>query len=217
VLGAWGQGHLLRYYGERPMVQDNFGPWGGRAGFDAARRYFSSSDEGRALEIAARLGARYVVATRQGSGQSPPRPDSIALRLVLVPAARGGLALPGGPERALTGHRLRFVADDSDLARGGEAPFRAAVYEIVPGARVVGHAPGVESAVFEVAVPLPGRAPVRYRASAPVDGAGGYEIRLPYPSEAGYTVRAGERRGALVLSEADVREGRTVAGPSFAR
>jgi hypothetical protein len=215
VLGAWGQGHLLRYYGERPMVQDNFGPWGGRSGFDAARRYFASADEGQALEIAARLGARYVVATPQGSGQRPPQPGSLALRLVPVPAPGGGLALPGGPEHALTGHRLRFVADDSDLGLAGAAVWRAAVHEIVPGARVVGRAPGAESVAFEAAVPLPGRRPLRYRASARVDAAGGYEIRLPYPSEAGYAVRAAGRSGALVLSEADVREGRTVSGPSL--
>jgi hypothetical protein len=139
----------------------------------------------------------------------------MALRLVPVPELGGRLALPGGPDHGLARHRLVFVADDADLARGGDPPWRAAVYEIVPGARVTGRASGAEAVAFELAVPLPGRPPVRYRASAPVDTAGGYEIRLPYPSEEGYAVRAGSRRGSLVLSEADVREGRTVSGPSF--
>jgi hypothetical protein len=40
---------------------------------------------------------------------------------------------------------------------------------------------------------------------------------LPYPSEAGYVVQSGSRSEILTLSEADVREGRTVSGPSFER
>lgn len=68
-----------------------------------------------------------------------------------------------------------------------------------------------------IAVPLPGRAPIRYKASAPVDPSGRYEIRLPYATEEGYAVRAGPRRGSLGLSEADVRGGRTVPGPSLER
>jgi len=219
VLGAWGQGHVLRYYGERPMVQDNFGPWGGRSGFEAARRYFASRDEGEAVELAGRLRARYVVATDRGSGQIPPRPGTLALRLVPVPVAGGGLALRGRADEALAQHRLVFVADDADLAHGpGERPWRVAVYEIVRGAQVVGRAAASDERVrFELAVPLPGRPSARYRAEAPVDAAGRYQIRLPYPAPSGYTVRAGSRRESLALSEADVREGRTVAGPSFAR
>jgi hypothetical protein len=217
VLGAWGQGHLLRYYAERPMVQDNFGPWGGHGGFDAARRYFESSDEGRAIEIAARLGARYVVATDMGSGQAPPRPGSLALRLVASSIAGGGVVLRGGPDQALSRHRLVFIADDGDLVREpGERPWRAAVYEIVPGARVEGRGPGEGRVEFELAIPFPGRAPIRYKASAPVDASGRYEIRLPYATQEGYAVRAGSERGSLVLSDDDVREGRTVAGPSLA-
>jgi len=216
VLSAWGHGHQLRYYGERPMVQDNFNRWGGLHGFHAARRYFEARDEARAAELADRLRARFVVATPRGSGQSPPRPGSLARRLPLMRGTGGPLAFPGSPAQALARHRLVFVADDLDLARGpAEPPWIAAVYEIVRGARVVGHAPGTRSVRFELAVPLPGRAPVRYNAQAPVDATGRYEIRLPYPTESGYAVHAGSRHGSLALSEADVREGRTVAGPSF--
>ena len=216
VVSAWGQGHVLRYYSERPMVQDNFGPWGGRSGFDAAREYFGSRDEERAVEIAARLGARYVVASPMGSGQAPPARDSLALRLMPKPAEGGSLAFRDAPERALARHRLVFLTDDSGLARGRrELPFRAAVYEIVQGARVVGRAPGAEAVEFGLLVRVPGRPPLRYAARAPVDAAGGYELRLPYPSAAGYSVRSGSHRASLTLSLADVREGRTVAGPSF--
>src|SRR5262245_3689371 len=217
VLCAWGQGHLLRYYAERPMVQDNFARFVGRHGFDAARRYFASVDESAAAEIADRLGVRYVVATERGSGQAPPTAESMARRLALVHATGGRLALLGGPGEALARHRLVYVADDAGLARPpGEPPWAAAVYEIVPGARVLGQAPAGASVDFELAVPLPGRAPLLYRAGAAADPSGRYEIRLPYPSEEGYAVRAGSQRDSLALSEADVREGRTVSGPSFA-
>ncbi len=216
VLAAWGQGHLLRYYAERPLVQDNFGPWGGRSGFDAAHRYFASPDEDAAVAIAERLGVRYVVATELGSGQEAPRPGSQALRLLPVVARGAGLALPGA-EHALERHRLIFVADDADLARKpGEPIWRVAVYEIVPGARVSGRGRPDASVRFELEVPLPGRAPVRYRARTRVNPDGRYEVRLPYPAAAGYAVSSGSERRTFELSEADVREGRAVPGPSFA-
>jgi hypothetical protein len=207
---------VLRYYAERPMVQDNFHRWGGE-GFEAARRYFESGDEERAAELATSLGARYVVATPMGSGQRPSAPGSLALRLVPKPLAGGGLGFRDEPDRALARHRLVFLTDDTDLARRpGENPFRVAVYEIVPGALVVGRAPGEEFVEFVLLVRVPGRPTLRYAARAAVDATGRYEIRLPYPSDEGYTVRSGSRRASLRLSLADVREGRTVAGPSFA-
>ena len=214
VLCAWGHGHQLRYYGERPMVQDNFGPWGGRDGFDAARRYFDARDEDEAFVLAERLGARYVVATVRGSGQSPPQRGSLARRLALA-REDGRPVFAGSPSSALGRHRLVFLADDGDLVlRPAQARWTVGVYEIVPGARVRGRATG-RFAQFELDVPLPGRAPIRYRARVPVAADGSYEVRLPYATEAGYAVRSGRRQGSLTLSEDDVREGRTVAGPSL--
>jgi hypothetical protein len=111
-----------------------------------------------------------------------------------------------------------FVADDSDLAREpGRRPWTVAVYEVVQGARVLGRAPGARGVSFELSLPLGPGPPLRYRAVAAVAATGDYEIRLPYPSEAGYVVQSGSRSEILTLSEADVREGRTVSGPSFER
>ena len=181
----------------------------GGAGFEQARAYYASHDELAAAEIADRLGARYVVAAAQGSGQSRPARGSLATRLALT---------PGVPLRTLSRHRLVFVADDSDLAREpGRPPSTVAVYEVVRGALVSGRAPGASRLSFELSLPLGSGRPLLYRASAVVTATGDYEIRLPHPSEAGYVVRSGSRAGTLVLSEADVREGRTVTGPSFAR
>lgn len=207
VLSAWGHGHLLRYYAERPMVQDNFGPYAGGAGFAQARAYYASRDEEAGAEIADRLGARYVVVAPRGSGQLRPERGSLAMRLALR---------PGEPVPALSRHRLVFVADDSDLARE-RGPWTVAVYEVVRGARVVGRAPGASRVSFELLLPLGAGPPLRFRAVAAVAATGEYEMRLPHPSEAGYVVRSGPRTETLTLSEAEVREGRTVEGPSFGR
>jgi hypothetical protein len=191
------------------MVEDNFGPYAGGAGFEQARAYYASRDEAAGAEIADRLGAPYVVAGPQGSGQSRPERGSLAARLALF---------PGAPLPALSRHRLVFVANDSDLAREpGRSPWTVAVYEVVRGARVVGRASAASRVRFELPLPLGSGPPLHYRASAAVAATGEYEIRLPYPTEAGYVVRSGLRRETLVLSEADVREGRTVSGPSFER
>jgi hypothetical protein len=225
VLSAWGHGHLLRYYAERPLLQDNFGPYSGRAGFDAARAYYESTSEEAALEIARQNGARYVVATPQGSGQADPAPGTIAARLALARTPRGALAFPA--DSLLAHHRLSFVTDDAPRARAaGEQPWTAAVYEIVSAARVVGQAPAGAQLRFELPLYLPDGQALVYSARTQADAAGHYEVRLPYPtgreprvqvrSGASYRVRGGERTQTLALSEADVREGRSVVGPSFA-
>jgi asparagine N-glycosylation enzyme membrane subunit Stt3 len=213
VLISWDAGHLLRYYGERPLVQDSFGPWGGRSGFDAARRYYEAEDEAEAVAIADGLGARYVVASPKGSGQVKPSLASMARRLVLVRREGGALGFYGA---ALSHHRLVYLTDDSDLKRApGRPPRRVAVYEIVPGARVVGVAPAGESVRFELMLRLPGQEPIFYAASARADASGRYDVRLPYPADPGYVARLGPERRVLAVSEADVREGRTLEGPRF--
>ncbi len=212
VLTSWDSGHLVRYYAERPVVQDNFGPWGGRAGFEAARRYFEAHDEAEALAIAERLGIRYVVALPKGSGQLKPSLASMTRRLLVLREPGGALAFNG---EGLGRHRLVHLADDVDPERPGEPPRRVAVYEIVAGARVVGTAPAGETIRFELRLRLPDRGAVFYSASARADASGRYALRLPYPSEAGYTLRMGSARRSLPVAEADVREGRTLEGPRF--
>jgi dolichyl-diphosphooligosaccharide--protein glycosyltransferase len=209
VLAAWGHGHQLRYRGERPMVQDNFGPWGGRAGFEAARAYFASPSEEDGYAIAVRLGARYVVAGPRGSGQHPPKPGSLALRLAPRRTPRGTLADPP----ALARHRLVFVADDAGLARAGEPPWTVAVYEVVPGAELTGRAPAGAAVRFQLPVALAGRAPLRLRGTVRAGADGRYALRLSQPGA--YRVSAGGDSADLALAEADVREGRRVAGPNF--
>jgi asparagine N-glycosylation enzyme membrane subunit Stt3 len=214
MLSAWGHGHVLRYYAERPMVQDNFGPWGGRHGSEAAARYYALEEESEATALAERLGSRYVVGTIRGSGQEKPRPRSMASRLVPVRRPDGTLA---GRGRPLERHRLLYVADDGGRrSEGGNAVLAPVLYEVVAGARVRGTVPeGVSQVSFDLVLALPIGERFHYRASAPVDSSGGYEIRLPVPSEAGYQVTAGGQVASLRISERDVQEGRLVSGPHF--
>jgi asparagine N-glycosylation enzyme membrane subunit Stt3 len=214
MLSAWGHGHVLRYYAERPMVQDNFGPWGGREGSEAALRYYASEEESEAAALAEQLGARYVVATIRGSGQENPQPHSMASRLVPVRRPDGTLVGRGQP---LERHRLLYVAEDGGRrSEGGNALLAPALYEIVAGARVRGTAPaGVDQVGFEGMLTLPVRERFHYHASAPVAPDGSYEIRLPVPSEAGYQVNAGGQVALLRISERDVQLGRLVSGPHF--
>jgi hypothetical protein len=209
------------------MVQDNFGPYAGRRGFDLAREYYASLDEESAAEIAARVGARYVVATPQRSGQERVERGSIAARLLPYPGGDGNLTLATSPADALSRHRLVFLSDDSDLlAMAAQRPWTAAVFEIVPGAEVVGWAPGQDRVRFELRLALVDRGALLYAASAEVDSAGRYHIRLPYATEGpmgsyvraeeSYRVASGGQTNRLDISDADVREGRTVEGPSFA-
>ena len=210
-----GQGHLLRYYSERPMVQDNFGPWGGRQGFDNAEAYYDSLDEEKAFEIAVRLRARYVVATPRGSGQHWPRRGSLATRLALRRDDRGGLAFPVSGERALAHHRLVFVADDADLARGGRESLGGRALRDRPRRPCDRHCaaekgwsgPSSRSRSRIARRSATSRAPARTR--RPRRDPPAVSERQPY------LVRADERTASLALSEADVREGRTVAGPIF--
>ncbi|MEN8159949.1 MAG: hypothetical protein ABFS41_07750, partial [Myxococcota bacterium] len=214
VLSAWGHGHLLRYTAERPMVQDNFGPWGGREGSEAARRYYASEDEGEAAALAGRLGARYVVATIRGSGQGAPAPGSLGHRLVPVRRPDGVLTGRGAP---LERHRLVYVADDGGRRpKQGHGLLAPALYEIVAGARVRGMAPeGVAHVRFDLTLELPVGERFHHRAVAEVAGDGSYEVRLPIPSEAGYQVSAGGQVASLRITERDVREGLLVVGPHF--
>jgi len=224
VLSTWDSGHLIRYYAERPVSQDNFGPYVGRRGFDLARAYYASRSEADALAIARELGARYVVSTAQGSGQQPIAPGTLGAQLLLRWNAADSTSLLS----PLAHHRLIYATDDIDLGGGsGNTPWSAArLFEIVPGALVAGRARPGALVRFRLRLRLADGTPVEYAPSAEADAAGRYEIRLPYPTEAAaeasvrsegsYAVASEETTLALALSEADVREGRAVAGPSFA-
>jgi asparagine N-glycosylation enzyme membrane subunit Stt3 len=221
VLTSWDDGHLVRYRAERPTVQDNFGSFADRRAYELAPHYFDVEDEEVAYRTAQELGARYTIATRQGSGQAlPPSPQSVGRRLWRWLGNAG----PDSP--ALARHRLLWVGDLSGQPReiGTPAPERVAIFEIVPGAWVEGEAEAGARVDIELRLGC-GGGHIRYRATATASPEGRYGIRLPYPTDAPvssevraeglYRVRSGRQSGELQLREADVRAGATVPGPSL--
>jgi len=232
VLVRWDAGHLYRYRARRPMVQDNFGVYGGRETFALAWEYYAARDEAAAVALLERLGVRYVVADRAGAGSVRPYPpDSMAHRLAGLFGSAARVQDPGSGRAldvpALAHHRLVFHARSSrgdDLV--AEPPQVAlGVWEPVPGARVAGRAPPGDR--IQVALPLATAAGARhvYRTRTRADASGRYELVVPYantgpagravvPGRA-YRLEGAAGRGELVVSESDVREGRSVRGPSL--
>jgi hypothetical protein len=221
VLTSWDDGHLVRYRAERPTVQDNFGSFADRRAYELAAHCFDVEDEEVAYRTAHELGARYTIATAQGSGQAlPPPPQSVGRRLWRL-LGNGSPDVP-----ALARHRLLWAGDLSGepCAIGAPASDRAAVFEIVPGAWVEGEAEAGARVEIELRLGC-GAGQVPYVASATASQAGRYGIRLPYATdttvstevraEGPYRVRSGERSGELRLREADIRAGATVSGPSL--
>ena len=211
ILAAWGDGHRIRYRAERPVVQDNFGVYGGRKNYERAGAYYRTTDEEEAFAIARELEARYVFATWRGSGQDrTPVPGSMTKRLALGLGAR----MRGMP--ALARHRLVYLA--------GEAQRRVALFEVVPGALVTGSAPAATAVSFALRLHNERGPSLWYRAQAQASASGRYELRLPYATETGaatsihaagrYRIRCGDHSSRLTVSEDDVTEGRELAGPS---
>ena len=100
------------------------------------------------------------------------------------------------------------------------------VYEVVPGARLVGEAtPG---ATVEVTLPVRSRErpePLLWRARAPVRAAGRYRVPVPYANDGGegpvragprYRLRCGTAEGTVRVPEQAVQRGAAVAGPRLA-
>jgi hypothetical protein len=113
--------------------------------------------------------------------------------------------------------------------REGDGPvlWSLGVYEVVPGAEVVGQAePGAR---IEASLPLAadgGFAHV-YRAVTEADATGRWSLRLPYGNDGvpggairvgrSYSLASGEERRQLAVPEAAVRAGDVVEGPAFGR
>ena len=234
VLSTWGDGHLLRYAARRPMVQDNFGVYGGRSNFEAAEAYFAATDEDEALAILDRLGVRYVVATPNGSGHGAGyAPDTLARRLAIQRGsfarvrtpARGPLELP-----ALTRHRLVYERPATWLADRdlNDDTLRASsykLYERVPGARVEGRARAGDLVQIRLDVTTAAGAAHTWASRARADDAGRYAFTVPYPTgataaagvatESAYRVASPRASAELAVPPAAVAGGETIAGPDL--
>jgi hypothetical protein len=231
VLCNWGVGHLVRYRSERPMVQDNFGVYGGRGTWEAAWRYYATPDEEEAVAILDRLGARYVMADFQGAGATRAAPWNSMIRL-LYGNYGAETELPDGRLLpALSHHRLVFHAHtDARRDRGGplraEAPHRSiGVWERVAGARVTGRAePGARVTARLDLETSRGRRHV-YVIGTTADAGGVWSLVVPYSNGPRFSsaVRVGEHyrlesagnAATFVVSEQAVKRGLRVEGPDL--
>jgi hypothetical protein len=222
LLTRWDAGHLVRWRARRPLVQDNFGVYGGREGFEQAARYYATDAEDEAVDVLDSLGVRYVFADLHGSGRAADYgPRTMTARL----ARDFGAATADAP--ALRHHRLLWHQ------RSGQGPELAVeppgsalgVWEVVAGARVEGRA--APSARVEATLALRTASGRRHehRAETHADGAGAWTLVVPYPTdeawspavraEGAWQVRSGGRSATLEVPEAAVRAGGRVAGPDL--
>jgi dolichyl-diphosphooligosaccharide--protein glycosyltransferase len=214
----WDVGHLVRYEGRRPQIQDNLGIYVGRESFLAAGRYFAAKTEGEAIAILDRLGVRYVMIDSLGSGHGPAVVQPMTRKLY-----RPGLDVAAGQSprlSALGRHRLVF---ETPVRQRGV--WHLMIYEVVAGARIVGRAP--PGAVVEARLPVISRErdePLLWRARVRAGPGGRYRLPVPYGNGGAGPVRAGPayRLGCggadapVTVREAQVREGAEVPGPDLA-
>ena len=212
ILGGWSDGHVLRYVARRPMVQDNFGVYGGRENYELAEQYFASRSEEEAVSLLDRVDARYVVVGPTGSGHSTGyAKDSVFQRAY---RQRGTASPDADGPAALTRHRLVFES-------GSRIPIRT--FERVAGALVEGAAPPGSRATALLQLRTPSGRLV-YRTHARVSESGRYRLRLPYPNESfspsihpddEWRISAGTASARIRIREAEVQSGATRAGPDL--
>jgi len=231
VLAPRSDGHVFRYTGRRPVVQSDFGNAFGQANFELADRYYSSRSEPEAVSILEEMGVRYVVA----SSSETPRVGGYGLRSM---SAR--LSLPQGsteqsvdsgmseskvPVTRLAHHRLIYESATFD-GRRGEARSDYKLYEVVPGARVEGRAPPGTRVEARLRLSAEPEGEVLFLAASEADASGRYALTVPYPNEPFsqgmrsadfYTLVSALGETSFSVSEAAVRGGEVIEGPSLAR
>ncbi len=219
VMGAWGDGHILKYAAQRPVVQDNFGDDVATENFALAEEYFLSPDEGAALALLARTRSRYVLVRSTGSGHhgdSNYPPDSLFTRLFLLKGAYG--QAEGPPPVAIQALERHRLIHESPPLDPNLKPFRSysKLFEVVRGAVVVGEAePGAEVWIsLRMKTRHGGKFVFHSRTDA--SSSGHYRFRIPYSNErfsrnvevaGNFSVGSDGKQASLVLTEEDVLQG----------
>lgn len=231
VLSHWADGHVIQHGAHRATVVNNFGDDIGVENFALATRYYLAP-EPEASALLDRLGVRYVIFEhRRIPGRREFEPESVLARLYFQSgsASRRGFAGRGGNVRevparldALQRHRLVYESPPKHWEHPDLPGFK--VYEHVRGARVAGLASPGSEVEARVALETPQGRRNEYLQRTVADGAGRYELRLPYATRGGppavvvapaYRIASGSRSAPLVLEEEAVRDGGGVAGPDL--
>jgi asparagine N-glycosylation enzyme membrane subunit Stt3 len=179
-------GHLFHYAARCATPANNLGPYLDRVKYVEVRRFFGAQNEQEALDIAARLGTRYV-ATFDSQGLSP---KSFALQL-----HRSDGSANGHPH---TGH-FRLIAESPSGAPAlnfdfpGGAPawvIPHKLFERVAGAMLVAQVqPGARVVVGLELRTNTGRR-FRWRADGLGDRSGVARVRVPFPTRGAHAPTA---------------------------
>ncbi len=192
LLVAANIGHLAVYRARRPTPAGNLGPNLDPEKFELVSQFYSASRESEAVEIADRLGTRFVVA----SGKN--RIDSVGGDLDRRGTAHGNRAHLG---------RFRLLTERGVLN----------LFEIVPGAVLEAQAEPGEQLVAQLGVVLPEGA-FRFEARGIAGPDGWIRVRVPYatgdapPNETigPYRVTLAGHRVQVEVGTEDVTLGRSV-------
>ncbi len=226
VLAPWYLGHIIKYVARRPTVVDNFGDDVSRTSFAWSQQYYLDTEAEVLPELDARQ-VRYVVVQRRQEEtlDEEPRPRALFHSLYTHDGSRFvGNDPEVGEVPALTRHRLVFESRGLPRENASDSPPIFKVYEVVPGALVVGRAaPGTD---VRITLGLRTNQQRRFvfEAGTRADARGRYELRLPYATREGpWSIRTGPaymltcdmQTSLLALSEQDIRQGRLVTGPTM--
>jgi dolichyl-diphosphooligosaccharide--protein glycosyltransferase len=239
VLAPWEIGHLVLYYGRRPIVVSPFGTDLGAGPMEFASRFRMSREPAEAEELLFTRRVGYVVLGNPAfdvtlDQQLAPAGTPQYSRVVCSLTARPMNHIDPGfddvasarlfyfdaltrekPAPAFT--RLRLVYETPAISSDHPPLHSVKVYEVVRGAevRIAGAVPGEELRVSAVVRTDSGR-DFTWAVGARADEEGVAVFRVPYasgPNGAGaatVTVDLGSRRISLPLTNQDVLEGRLV-------
>jgi asparagine N-glycosylation enzyme membrane subunit Stt3 len=228
VMSPWPIGHVIEYVGRRPTVTDGFGDDLGPENFERASRYYSAA-ESEALEIAEKLGVRYVIAQRSAQflGREPGVESMLTALFIRDGSERVASQRVRAPQPALQRHRLIYEsAPPGRRSRARESLFK--LFEIVDGAEVVGRAtPGAQvRAVVELVTNR--KREFLHLTTTLVGDDGSYSLRVPYANEdpnqravgvvrvaPHYTITCGNEKLAIRVTERDIRSGATLTVPEL--
>ncbi|NQZ97663.1 MAG: hypothetical protein HRU01_14225 [Myxococcales bacterium] len=222
VLGPWSMGHVVEYAGRRPTVTNAFGDDIGRENFDLARRYFLAG-EAEALRIAERLAVRYVVTSEDYAhlGGDPESHSTIVAFAMYDGTRRGAFpALQLRPRRPLIRHRLLF--ESLAVPNRPDAVGAFKVFEVVAGARIRGRARPGARVIARLGLRTNRGRSLVYENGASADGAGRWEIPVPYANRGqpgstavgdSYSILCEGEQRRVIVTEAAVQQGLAVVGP----
>lgn len=216
VMAEWSYGHAIRYFAEKPVLVNPFGPELGLAALRDSAAFFLADDPLAAEKVLHERRLGFVVLTNPlteayyarayaGEGASPAvsvshdplrgiraEPTDAFWKLVVARLYFLDGARPDAVD-FLDGYRLLYESDMPSYW-GAFATKKFKVFGMVPGARVaIVTAPGSGIAASINVETNQGRA-FLWRAGARADGRGSAVLRIPYATGVNGAVRAGPLR-----------------------